>query len=82
MEGASLEAKRQELAASLDCITSSELRALAGITEKTEETWRKQRKGPPYVLLGTQYLYPRKGVVKFIEGLVREPQHVPAKGLL
>lgn len=74
--------QRQEIAKALDCFTSEDLRALAGITESTEEAWRKRHKGPPYVLLGTQYLYPRKGVAEYLQALVRAPDRVPAKTML
>jgi hypothetical protein len=41
-----IEGQRRELARSLDYLTSAELRMLAGITEKTEEAWRKRHIGP------------------------------------
>lgn len=78
----SMEAKRQQLAAALDCMTSEEWRALAGITEKTEEAHRKRHTGPAYILVGTQYLYPRKAVAEFLKQNVREPNRTPAKALL
>jgi hypothetical protein len=65
------EEKRQQLARDLECLTSVQLRALAGITEATEMAWRKRGTGPAYILFGTEYLYPRKAVAKFIESRVR-----------
>ena len=46
-----IEEQRRELARSLDYLTSAELRMLAGITEKTEEAWRKRHIGPAYVVV-------------------------------
>ena len=46
-----IEGQRRELARSLDYLTSAELRMLAGITEKTEEAWRKRHIGPAYVVV-------------------------------
>ena len=77
-----IEAKRQQLAATLDCMTSEEWRALAGITAKTEEAWRKRHQGPAYILLGTQFYYPRTAVAEFLKTKVREPHATPAKALL
>lgn len=76
------ETKRQELAAALDCFTSEELRALGNITEKTEEAWRKRRVGPAYILVGREYLYPRKAVAEFLQRKIRQPHATHAKALL
>ena len=76
------EARRRELARSLDCFTSDELRSLAEITEGTEQAWRKRGTGPPYVLLGNSYLYPRKPLVEFLRTRVRVRRGVPPKELL
>ena len=76
------EAKRQELARSVDCITSAEFRALANITEGTEQAWRKRGQGPAYIRLGTEYYYPIKALAEFMHGRVREHRGVPAKAVL
>jgi hypothetical protein len=61
----------QELAESLDCLTEADLLLLAGITPSTAEAWRKRRIGPDYILLGNNYLYPRKNVAVHLEKLTR-----------
>ena len=65
------EEKRQQLARALDCFTSLELRVLAGITETTEVAWRKRGTGPAYILFGTEYLYPRLDVLRFIQDRIK-----------
>jgi hypothetical protein len=76
------EAQRRELARSLDCFTSDEFRALASITESTEQAWRKRGTGPAYIRLGTQYFYPRKALAEFMQGRIHERRRVPAKAML
>jgi hypothetical protein len=76
------EAKRQELARSLDCFTSAEFRALANITESTEQAWRKRNSGPPFVRLGTEYFYPRKPLADFMQERIHERRPVSAKAVL
>lgn len=46
-----------QLAASLGYLTERRFIQLAGITEKTAESWRKHRKGPAHVRLGNRVLY-------------------------
>jgi hypothetical protein len=82
MENTEQEAKRQELARSLNCFTSAELRALAGITELTEIAWRKRHTGPAYIRFGREYFDPRQAVADFMQSRVRERQPVPAKAIL
>ena len=47
------------LAESFDCLTESDLLVLAGIKRGTAESWRKRGKGPAYIMLGNQVLYPK-----------------------
>ena len=61
-----------EIAHSLDCITAAELRALAAITEKTEEAWRKRGTGPAYILFGNAYLYPRSSLAAHLAARSRD----------
>ena len=75
------EAVRRELARAVDCFTSLELRTFAGITEKTEEAWRK-RGVLDYVLFGNAYYYPREPLVKKLAAMVHEARSTPAKALL
>ena len=76
------EARRRELAGVLGYLTAEAFRELCGIEESTEVAWRKRGKGPPYVLIGTQYLYPRDAVTTFLNARVREPRNVRAKDVL
>lgn len=77
------EATLRELARSLDCFTESELQTLSDATPNTVEAWRKRRTGPPYILFGRRYLYPRKAVADFLHAKVRESgRGTPAKGVL
>lgn len=77
------EATLRELARSLDCFTESELRTLAAATANTVAAWRKRRTGPPYVLFGRNFLYPRQAVAEYLQSKVRESgKATPAGGLL
>jgi hypothetical protein len=62
----------RELATSLDCFTDQDFQLLAGITPNTAEAWRKRRKGPDYIRIGNQILYPRKAVAKHLDTLIRQ----------
>ena len=79
--GQNEEAVRRELARAVDCFTSLELRTFAGITEKTEEAWRK-RGCVDYILFRTEYYYPRDALSKRFVAMVHEARSVPAKTLL
>ena len=62
----------RDLAHSLDCITDTELRELAGITELTEAAWRKRGTGPSYIRFGNSFLYPRQALARHLMALMRE----------
>lgn len=62
-------------------VASTELRTLAGITEGTEQAWRK-RGIVDYILFGNVYYYPRKPLTGRLGSLVRERRRVPAKAVL
>lgn len=70
--------RRRDLAAKVGCIVREDLCALAGITEGTEEAWRKRGKAPPHIVLGRSILYPTQGLAEFLDGLrrVRVPHAV------
>lgn len=73
----------RSLADALDCLTEDDLLVLAGITHGTAAAWRKRGNGPPYLLFGNRYLYPRKQLQDFLQTIVREPRAtVPAAELL
>jgi hypothetical protein len=80
-DAAELERVRH-LADKLDCIIEEDLGLLADATPGTTEAWRKRGKCPPYIRYGRRYLYPRKGVAKFLEALTRERAEVPGKAVL
>lgn len=75
-------AKLQQLANSLDCLTEEEHLLLSGWTESTARTKRKRGEGPPYVLHGRHYLYPRKLYAEYLQSRVRERREPQGKGVL
>jgi hypothetical protein len=74
-------ARLRALADSLDCVLDSDLCELARVKPTTTEAWRKRGVGPPYVLLGNRYLYPREGLRKHLSRLLRD-RTLPARSLL
>ena len=70
------------LADKLDCLTETDFMLLGKLTQSTVEAWRKRGTGPAYILLGNRYLYPRKSVAKYLEGITRERNSVAAKEAL
>lgn len=70
------------LADKLDCLTETDLMLLGKLSQSTVEAWRKRGTGPAYILLGNRYLYPRKAVAKYLEGITRERNSVAAKEAL
>ena len=70
------------LADKLDCLTETDIKLLGKLSQSTVEAWRKRGTGPAYILLGNRYLYPRKAVAKYLEGITRERNSVAAKEAL
>ena len=70
------------LADKLDCLTETDIMLLGKLSQSTVEAWRKRGTGPAYLLLGNRYLYPRKAVQKYLEGITRERNSVSAKEAL
>ena len=70
------------LADKLDCLTETDILLLGKLSQSTVEAWRKRGTGPAYILLGNRYLYPRKAVAKYLEGITRERNSVAAKEAL
>ena len=66
----------------LDCLTETDIMLLGKLSQSTVEAWRKRGTGPAYILLGNRYLYPRKAVAKYLEGITRERNSVAAKEAL
>lgn len=67
------------IADKLDCLTETDIMLLGKLSQSTVEAWRKRGQGPAYILLGNRYLYPRKAVQKYLEGITRERNSVAAK---
>lgn len=72
----------RELAESLGCVTEHDVCELARIAPGTLEAWRKRGKGPPYVLFGNRFLYPRDGLHRYLLEHQRARSGVGAKALL
>ena len=70
------------LADKLDCLTETDIMLLGKLSQSTVEAWRKRGQGPAYILLGNRYLYPRKAVQNYLEGITRERNSVAAKEAL
>ncbi|RZL45921.1 MAG: hypothetical protein EOP74_00190 [Variovorax sp.] len=79
---ANKEVHNRELARSLGCITDSEFRSLANITESTEEAWRKRGTGPAFIRLGKSYLYPLSGLKDHLDSLTKTRNATPMRGTL
>lgn len=62
-----------DLAQRVDSFTEDELASLAGVELTTLDAWRRRRKGPPWVRLGTRVLYPTAGVREHLERGMRNP---------
>jgi hypothetical protein len=60
------------LARLVDCFDEQGFAMLAGVKVSTLDAWRRRGKGPDYILLGRNYLYPIAGVQRHLAGLVRE----------
>jgi hypothetical protein len=59
------------LARLVDCFDEEGFAKLAGVKLSTLDAWRKRGKGPDYILLGRNYLYPVAAVQSYISRLVR-----------
>jgi len=60
-----------DLARLVDCLDEQSVAKLAGVKVSTLDAWRKRGRGPEYILLGRNYLYPISAVQKYMLGLVR-----------
>jgi hypothetical protein len=60
-----------DLARAVNCFDEHSFAALAGVKVSTLDAWRKRGKGPEYVLLGRNYLYPITAVQNHIASNVR-----------
>lgn len=60
-------ARLRELAEQIDCFCEPDLQTLTGWTEQTTEARRKRGNGPPYILVGKHYFYPKKQTVEHFQ---------------
>lgn len=72
----------RELAASLDCYCEHDLRTLTGWTEETTRQRRKRGNGPPYILIGKNYFYPRAATLQHFKARTADRRTVPAASIL
>lgn len=70
------------LAKLVDCFDEEGFAKLAGVKLSTLDAWRKRGKGPDYVLLGCNYLYPIAGVQRHLSSLVRTRSSPASKRVL
>jgi hypothetical protein len=61
-----------DLAKLVHCLDELAFATLAGVKVSTLDAWRKRGKGPDYVLLGRNYLYPITAVQAYIGKCVRQ----------
>jgi len=71
-----------DLARMVNCFDEASFAFLAGVQLSTVETWRKRGKGPEYILLGCNYLYPIPSIQRHLETLVRSRTTIDAKSIL
>lgn len=60
-----------DLARLVNCLDENGFATLAGVKVSTLDAWRKRGKGPEYILLGRNYLYPIAAVASHLSSLVR-----------
>lgn len=70
------------LAKLVDCFDEEGFAKLAGVKLSTLDAWRKRGKGPEYVLLGCNYLYPISAVQRHLTSLVRVRSSIAPKSVL
>lgn len=71
-----------DLARLVNCLDEDGFAKLAGVKTSTLDAWRKRGKGPEYVLLGRNYLYPILGVQNHVASLVRSRTSTDPKSVL
>jgi len=71
-----------QLARLVNCLDENDFATLAGVKTSTLESWRKRGKGPEYVLLGCNYLYPLPAVQSHLASLLRTRANIDPKTAL
>lgn len=74
--------RRREIAAKLGYTLREDLCVLAGITDSTEESWRKRGTAPAYTILGNSVLYVTDGLADRLKSTLRGRADGGAKALL
>lgn len=59
-------ARRQAIAAELDCYTGADLEALYDFSAESMKDKRNKNSGPPFIVLGRTVLYPRELLWQYI----------------
>lgn len=75
-------ARLRELANAIDCFCEPDLRALTGWTEETARQRRKRGDGPPYILIGKNYFYPRAATLQHFKARTADRRTVSAASIL
>lgn len=70
------------LAQMVGCLDEHGVATLAGVKPSTLEAWRKRGKGPAYVRLGSNYLYPIVALTDFITTKVKANVTLHARSLV
>jgi hypothetical protein len=71
-----------QLARLVNCLDENDFATLAGVKKSTLDSWRKRGKGPEYVLLGCNYLYPIPSVQNHLASLLRTRTLIDPKTVL
>lgn len=71
----------RELAHSMDCLTEEEVQTLTGWKDSTIDAYRKRGKGPSYIRIGKNFIYPRSGISAFLSSHTKE-RNTTAKAML
>lgn len=71
-----------DLARLVNCLDEDGFAVLAGVKVATLNAWRKRGKGPEYILLGRNYLYPIAGLQSHVASLVRSRTSLNPKSML
>ncbi|MDL9997255.1 hypothetical protein QTI24_01490 [Variovorax sp. J22P240] len=66
-----LEAVQRTLAEKLNCTIEADLAKLAGVKPDSVVDWRRRGQGPPYVKLGTTFLYPNPHLAAWLHSRIR-----------
>ncbi len=66
-----MSAPDRELLRRLDVADEADVSELLKVEPPFLASWRKRRKGPPYIRVGNAYLYPLAGLREYLHARVR-----------